>query len=78
VTLTTREGIKEDAVEDNWDGLCHREFIVDSFSHWSGSPSIGVGMATTSATKKRPKTAEIRAFFVADITAMPMPIDGTP
>jgi hypothetical protein len=24
----------------------HREFIVDSFSCWSGSPSIGIGIAS--------------------------------
>jgi hypothetical protein len=78
VTLTTKEGIEEDAEEDDWFRLCHREFIADLFSHWSGSPSVGVGIFVTSATKKRPETAEICPFFVADVTAMPTSIDETP
>jgi hypothetical protein len=74
----TREGIKEDAEDDNQGRLCHGELIVDWVGCWSGSLSIGVGIAATSATKWRPKTAEVGPFFVAEVMAMPTWIHGTP
>jgi hypothetical protein len=62
----TREGIiKEDAEDDNQGRLCHGERIVDWVSCWSGSPTIGVSIAATSATKWKPKTAEMVVPFLS-------------
>jgi hypothetical protein len=43
-----------------------------------GVPPVSIGIAVASATKKALISAVFGLFFVADVVAMPTPIDGLP
>jgi hypothetical protein len=53
---------------------CSLEYIIS----FVGIPSIGIGIAITLATKKGPISAVFGYFFVANVIALPIPIDGLP